>query len=71
MSAILASSPTTTPGSQIDDQTRTLTPLDTAAIDPFFVAVGKADQQLWFAYYSLRPRHTVPNANWDDFSGDM
>ena len=47
------------------------TPLDTAVIDQFFAAVGKTDQQLWLAYYSLRPRHTAANANWDDFSGSM
>jgi hypothetical protein len=42
-------------------------PLDTAAIDQFFAAVGKVDQRLWLAYDSLRPHHTVANANWDDF----
>jgi hypothetical protein len=47
------------------------TPLDTAVIDQFFAAVGRADQQLWLAYYSLRPRQMAANGQLDDFSGDM
>jgi hypothetical protein len=54
-----------------DDQTQTRTPLDTAAVDQFFAAGGRADQRLWLVYYSLRPRHTAVNANWEDFSGYM
>jgi hypothetical protein len=55
----------------IDDQTRTLPPLDTAAVDQFFAAAGKTDQQLWLAYHSLRMHKTMANANWDDFSGEV
>jgi hypothetical protein len=51
-----------------DDQTQTLPPLDTAAVDQFFAAGGRADQRLWLAYHSLRPRHTAADANWDVFS---
>jgi hypothetical protein len=72
ISAILATSPTTTPGSRIDDQTQTpLAPLDTAAVDQIFAVVGKTDQQLWLAYHGLRMHKTMANANGDDFSGDM
>jgi hypothetical protein len=72
MSAILDTSLTTMPGISIDDQTRTLSlPLDIVAVDQLFASVGKADQQLWLAYHSLRPRHTAADANWDDLSGYM
>jgi hypothetical protein len=46
-------------------------PLDTAAADRFFASVGRTGHPLWLAYYSLRPRHSTANANWDAFSGDM
>jgi hypothetical protein len=51
-----------------DEQTRTLNPLDTAAVDQFFAAGGRADQRLWLAYHSSRPRHTAADANLDVFS---
>jgi hypothetical protein len=55
----------------IDDQTRTLPPLDTAAVDPFFAAAGKADQRLWLAYLSSRARHTTANSDLDDLPGGL
>jgi hypothetical protein len=48
-----------------------LPPLEATPVDQFFVALGKADQQLWLAYSSLRPRHLGANANGDDFSGSL
>jgi hypothetical protein len=55
----------------VDQTQRPLPPLDTAAVDQFFATVAKADQQLGLAYYSLRPRHLAANANGDDFSGSL
>jgi hypothetical protein len=45
--------------------------LDAAAVDQFFAAVGKADQQLRLAYYSLRPRHTAANGDLDVLPGGL
>jgi hypothetical protein len=45
--------------------------LDTAAIDQFFTAAGKADQRLWLASLSSRARHTTANSDLDVFSGDI
>jgi hypothetical protein len=71
MSAILAASPTTTPGSQIDDQTQTsLAPLDTAAVDQFFAAAGTADPRLLLAYLSSRARHSTEDGDLDVLPGD-
>ena len=47
------------------------TPLDTAVIDQFFAAAGKADRWLWLVYYGSRTRHTTAHAHWDAFSGGM
>jgi hypothetical protein len=47
------------------------TPLDTAVIDQFFAAAGKADRWLWLVYYSSRTRYTAAHANLEAFSGDM
>jgi hypothetical protein len=58
--ALLAASPLTPGG----------TP-HTAAVDQFFAAAGKADQRLWWVYYSSRTRHTAAHANLDGFSVDM
>jgi hypothetical protein len=46
-------------------------PLDVAAVFQLFAAVGKAEQQLWLAYYSWRSRHSVANGQLEVFSGDM
>jgi hypothetical protein len=72
MSAILATSPTTTPGSRIDDQTQTpLAPLNTAAVDQFFAAESNADQRLWLASLSSRARHTTANSDLDVLPGGL
>jgi hypothetical protein len=56
----------------IDDQTQTpLAPLNTAAVDQIFAAVGKTDQRLWLTYHSLRMHKLMANANWEDFSGEV
>jgi hypothetical protein len=63
--------PTSTVATVMPDGSQAMpTPLDTALIDQFFTEVGKIDQQLRLAYYSLRPRHTTANANWDVSFGD-
>jgi hypothetical protein len=55
----------------IDDQTRTLHPLDTAAVDQFFAAAGKADQRLWLAYLSSRARHTTQSGDLEVLPGGL
>jgi hypothetical protein len=72
LAAPLDTAPVMLAGTTTVAQTRpTPARLDAAPVDQFLAAVGRTDQQLWLAYYSLRPRHTAVNANWDDFSGDM
>jgi hypothetical protein len=71
MSAIRINSPTTPSGSRIENQTRTLPPLDTAAVDQFFAAAGKADQRLSLANLSSRARHTTEDGDLDVLPGGM
>jgi hypothetical protein len=46
-------------------------PPNAGLVDQFFAAVGKADQQLWLAYYSLPSRHTAANGDLDGLPGGM
>jgi hypothetical protein len=71
-SPTLAPASATTAGTLAAAPTMTMpAPPNAGQVDQFFAAVGKADQQWWLAYYSLRSRHTAANGDLDGLPGGM